>query len=50
MLGKAIDEQYLDHRLTGPYHISGLNEEDVGSSLLPIYVHELFDVFPHWGD
>jgi len=50
MLEKAIDEQDLDHRLAGPYQISGPTEEDAGSSLLPIYVHELFDVFPHWGD
>ena len=50
MLEKAIDEQDLDHKLAGPYQISGPNEEDAGSSLLPIYVHELFDVFPHWGD
>ena len=50
MLEKAIDEQDLDYRLTGPYQISGPNEEDAGSSLLPIYVHELFNVCPHWGD
>lgn len=50
MLEKAIDEQDLDDRLTGPYQISGPNEEDAGSSLLLIYVHELLNVFPHWGD
>lgn len=50
MLEKAIDEQDLGHRLADPYQISGPIKEDARSSLLPIYVHELFDVFPHWGD
>jgi hypothetical protein len=47
MFGKPIDEQDLDHKLAGPYQISGPNEEDAGSSLLLIYIHELFDIFPH---